>query len=112
MTTFDLNKLWNLYLCADNNHGGTHNRICKTLSDKYRKGVYDHDRAVGYIERQLVILAAKECVQQEYEGRGRMSADQIRDAVKSTYPRKMRLQVAEHMANNLCDEFRLGNFYS
>ena len=111
MTTSDLNKLWNLYLCADNSHGDIHNKVCKTLCDKYRKGVYDNERAVGYIERQLVILAAKDCVQQEYEGEGKMSAEQIRSAVKSTYPKQMRLQVAEHMASNLCDEFKLGNYY-
>lgn len=54
----------NLELCARNNDGVLWNDVVATLLKKYKKGVYDSNRAVSFIERNLVLPIAKREIEQ------------------------------------------------
>lgn len=79
-----------------------YNSVGKTLSKFYQKGIFSFDRAVAYIERYLLVPAAKD-YQREY---GSMTT-----AWNTLFPKSERLVAAESIAHSFVSEFRLGNFW-
>lgn len=85
------------------NFSDTHyNSVGKTLSKFYQKGTFNLDRAIAYVERYLLVPAAKD-YQREY---GSMTT-----AWNTMFPKPERLTAAESIAHAFVSEFKLGNFW-
>ncbi len=99
---FDNHALTELELIAENDCGERVNTVYKVLSKKHKQGIYDMERAIGYIERQLVLPAAKTYL---------MENCSMTQGLRNTFPKAMRLQVAEIIEAKQRAEFNLGNYW-
>ncbi len=88
---FDNHALTELELIAENDCGERVNTVYKVLSKKHQQGIYDMERAIRYIERQLVLPAAKTYL---------MENCSMTQGLRNTFPKAMRLQVAEIIEPN------------
>jgi hypothetical protein len=89
-----------LYAC---NFSESHyNTVGKTLSRFYKAGTYNHDRAIAYIDRYLVIPAAKDY---------KLSFGGMTDIWHSMFPKATRTVAAESIANSFVSEFKIGNLF-
>ena len=102
MTGFDAHALTELELIAENDCGERCNSVYRTLSKKHQKGTYDMEKAIGYIERHLVLPAAKTYLMEQCS---------MTQGLRNTFPKSMRLQVAETIEEKQRAEFNLGNYY-
>ncbi len=100
--SFDYHALTELELIAENDCGERVNTVYKVLSKKHKQGIYDMERAIGYIERQLVLPAAKTYL---------MENCSMTQGLRNTFPKSMRLQVAENIEAKQRAEFNLGNYW-
>lgn len=100
--TIDTNAARELHLYAINFSESHYNSVGKTLSKFYQKGTFNLDRAIAYIERYLLVPAAKD-YQREY---GSMTT-----AWNTVFPKPERLAAAESIAHSFVSEFKLGNFW-
>jgi hypothetical protein len=91
-----------LQLYALNFSGSHYNMVGKTLSKFYQKGTYSHDRAIAYIERYLLVPAAK-----DYN----LCHGSMYTAWNTIFPKPERMAAAESIARSFVSEFRLGNFW-
>ena len=60
MTDFDCHAATELDLYARNFSGEHYNSVGKCLSKHHKRGEFNYEIAVGYIERNLVLPAAKD----------------------------------------------------
>jgi hypothetical protein len=89
-----------LYAC---NFSGSHyNTVGKTLSKFYKQGTYSHDRAVAYVERYLLIPAAKDY---------KLCYGSMTDTWQGLFNKPTRVAAADAIALSFVSEFRLGNFW-
>ena len=103
MTGHDPHAERELELYACNFSGEHYNTVARTLSKKHESGVYDMERAIGYIERNLVTPAAKDYLTCHCS---------MTESLRGMFPKSFRLAVAESIEDQLRDEFRLGNYYN
>lgn len=101
MTDFE-HKMFDLGLTAENFCGETVNKVYITLSKKHKANVFDYERAIGYVDRQMLIPAAKDAV---------LTKGSMTESWKSKYPKALRMQVAENIVNKLLAEFRCENYW-
>jgi len=91
-----------LQLYACNFSASHYNTTGKTLSKFYKQGVYSHDRAIAYIDRYLLIPAAKDY---------KLTYGSMRDKWNTLFPKIERMLAAECIAHAFVSEFKLGNFW-
>lgn len=103
MTVFDQDALCELDLYARNFSGRHYNNIGICLSKFHRRGDYNVDTAIGFIERNLVMPAAKDYLLCH----GSMSQN-----LRNTFPKGMRTRVAEMLEESFRAEFNLGNYWN
>lgn len=101
--TIDTTAARELEVYAVNFSESHYNTVGKTLSKFYRKGMFNLDRAIAYVERYLLVPAAKD-YQREY---GSMTT-----AWNTLFPKPERLAAAESIAHAFASEFHLGNFWN
>ena len=101
MTDFE-HRMNDLELTAKSFCGESVNKVYKTLSKKHKANVFDYERAIDYIDRQMLIPAAKDDV---------LTKGSMKEAWRSKYPRALRMQVAEIIVDKMLVEFRLGNYW-
>jgi len=73
----------------------------KTLGKFHQANTFSLDRAIKYLDRYLLLPAAKEYLKQY----GSMT-----DSIKQMFPKAERLKLAEVLALEMVGEFRLGNY--
>jgi hypothetical protein len=88
-----------LYAC--NFNGKLLNEVVATLLKFFKRGDYNHDRAVGYISRTLMTPAAKQYVIDCYSPG---------TVWKEIFPKPERDYAAETMAELLHSDFQLGAY--
>lgn len=89
-----------LYAC---NFSELHyNMVGKTLSKFHKEGTFNLDRAIAYVDRYLLIPAAKDYAL-EYGG--------MRSSWHTMFPKPTRSHAAESIARSFVSEFRLGNYW-
>jgi len=91
-----------LQMYACNFSESHYNSVGKTLSKFYQKGTFNLDRAIAYIERYLLVPAAK-----DYD----MCYGTMTTSWNTMFPKPERLAAAESIAHAFVSEFRLGNFW-
>ena len=91
-----------LQLYACNFSGPHYNMVGKTLSKFYKQGTYSHERAIAYIDRYLLIPAAKDYV---------LTCGSMYDIWCNMFPKPERMLAAESIAHEFVSEFKLGNFW-
>jgi hypothetical protein len=102
MATFDTIASRELEVYAVNFSSAHYNGVGRTLSKFWRKGTFNLDTAIGYIERNLCTPAAKD-YQQEF---GSMTT-----SWNSMFPKAERMIAAEAIARMFVNEFKLGNLW-
>ena len=102
MTDFE-HTMFDLQVTAENFCGETVNKVYKTLSKKHKANVFDYERAIGCVDRQMLIPAAK-----DYQ----LRKGSMTQSWKSKFPKALRMQVAENIVDKLLVEFRLGNYWA
>lgn len=100
--TIDTEAARELELYAVNFSSAHYNSAGKTLSRFYQKGTFSLDRAIAYIERYLLVPAAKDY---------KLRCGSMATAWNVYFPRPERLVAAESIARAFVSEFRLGNFW-
>jgi hypothetical protein len=100
--TIDTVAARELEVYAVNFSDSHYNTVGKTLSKFYKQGTFSLDRAIAYVERYLLVPAAKD-YQREH---GSMTT-----AWNTMFPKPERLVAAESIAHSFVSEFRLGNFW-
>jgi hypothetical protein len=73
----------------------------KKLGEFHKKGTFSLDRAIAYLNRYLVLPAAKDY---------RLQFGSMTDSVKSMFPAQERAKVAEVLAREMVSEFQIGNY--
>jgi len=101
MTVLD-HAMTELRLAAVNDCGEMVNQVTKTLSKKHQSGEFLYERAIGYVERQLVLPAAKNYALQHCS---------MTQSWRSLFPKALRMQVAEDIVESMLAEFRIGNYW-
>lgn len=76
--------------------------VIKTLSKKYRAGVFSLDRAIDYIDKYCLIPAAKQYT---------LENGSMADKWSRLFDKATRQVAAENIARQWVAEFRLGNFW-
>ena len=76
--------------------------VIKTLSRKYKRGTFDYERAIAYVDRYCLVPAAKQY---------RLEFGGMCDRWSDIFPRSVRLKAAESIVNSWIAEFRLGNYW-
>lgn len=76
--------------------------VIKTLSKKYRAGVFDYGRALEYVDRYCLVPAAKH-YRLEFAG--------IADRWQDLFPKPVRMAAAQSIVDGWVAEFKLGNFW-
>jgi hypothetical protein len=74
-----------------------------TLGKFYRAGTFDLDRGIAYLDRYVLIPAAKQY---------RLEFCGMTDRWNVIFPKPIRLQAAESIVSGMVAEFKLGNFWS
>lgn len=100
--TIDTDAARELELYACNFSESHYNGAAKTLSKFYQKDTFNLDRAIAYIERYLLVPAAK-----DYQ----LCHGSMFQSWNQTFPKPERLVAAENLARMFVSEFRLGNFW-
>ena len=100
--TIDTEAARELELYAVNFSSAHYNSVGKTLSKFYQKGTFSLDRAIAYIERYLLVPAAKDY---------KLCCGSMATAWNVYFPKPERLVAAESIAHAFVSEFRLGNFW-
>ena len=100
---FDTHTLTELQLTAENYCGENVNRVWKTLSKKHQSGVFDYERAIKYIDSQMITPAAKDYA---------MCHCSMTQSWHSLFPKALRMRVAENIVESMLAEFRLGNYWN
>ncbi len=77
------------------------NSTVKCLSKFHKRGDFDLDRAIAYVDRNLVMPAAKDYL---------LCHGSMTQNLKNTFPKCLRLQVAESLTERFVEEFKLGNY--
>lgn len=90
-----------LDLYARNFNGQIYNTVVATLLKFYKRGDYNHDRAIGYISRTLMTPAAKQYVIDC------CSPDTVWNVM---FPKPERDYAAETLAEFLHSDFQLGAY--
>jgi hypothetical protein len=103
MTDFDCHAATELELHARNFSGEHYNSVGKCLSKHHKRGEFSYEIAVGYIERNLVLPAAKDYL---------LTQCSMTQGLRNTFPKSMRLFIAEQLANSYRAEFELGNYWN
>jgi hypothetical protein len=103
MTDFDCHAATELDLYARNFSGVHYNSVGKCLSKFHQRGDFNYERAVKYIERNLVMPAAKDYL---------LCFGSMTQSLRNTFPKSMRLFVSEQLANSFRAEFELGNYWA
>ena len=103
MTDFDCHAATELELHARNFSGEHANTVGKCLSKFHKRGEFSYEIAVKYIERNLVLPAAKDYL---------LTCCSMTQGLRNTFPKSMRLFVAEQVATNYGAEFELGNYWN
>ena len=91
-----------LYACNEPGMDIYYNNVAKCLSKFHKNGTYDYERAVKYIERNLVLPAAKDYL---------MCHGSMTQSLRNTFPKNLRMVIAEDIANAFRAEFELGNYW-
>jgi hypothetical protein len=91
-----------LQLYACNFSSAHYNMVGKTLSKFYKQGTYSHDRAIAYIDRYLLIPAAKDY---------KLTCGSMYDKWNAMFPKAERMLAAESIAHEFVSEFKLGNLW-
>lgn len=73
----------------------------KTLGKFHKKGTYNLDRAIQYLDRYCLIPAAKQYL---------LDFGSMTDSIKTIFPKSDRLKLAEYLALEMVGEFRLNNY--
>lgn len=89
-----------LYAC--NFSESYYNMVGKTLSKFHKNGEFNLDRAIAYVDRYLLVPAAKDYAL-EYGG--------MFSSWHTMFPKSTRSHAAESIARNFVSEFRLGNYW-
>ena len=100
--TIDTDAVRELELYALNFSESHYNTVGKTLSKFYQKGTFSLDRAIAYIERYLLVPAAKDY---------KLCCGSMSQSWNQMFPKPERLVAAESIAHAFVSEFRLGNFW-
>lgn len=100
--TIDTTAARELELYAVNFSESHYNTVAKTLSKFYKQGTFNLDRAIAYIERYLLVPAAK-----DYN----LCHGSMFTPWNAVFPKPERLVAAESIARSFVSEFRLGNFW-
>ena len=74
-----------------------------TLGKFYRKGTFNRDRAIAYVDRYVLIPAAKQY---------RLEFCGMREKWDTVFPKPSRLEAADSIVSGMVAEFKLGNFWS
>ena len=101
-TTMDFISVTELDLYACNFSGEHYNQVDRVLSKFHKKGTFSLDRAIPYVERNLVMPAAKDYL---------LVFGSMTDSLRTMFPKSLRMAVAELITRRFVDEYRLGNFY-
>ena len=102
MTDFDSHAATELDSYACNFSSAHYNNVGKVLSKFHKNGTYDYERAVKYIERNLVLPAAKDYL---------LCHCSMTKSLRNTFPKNLRMVIAEDIANSFKAEFELGNYW-
>ena len=100
--TIDTDAARELELYALNFSESHYNTVGKTLTKFYKKGTFNLDRAIAYIERYLLVAAAKDY---------KLCNGSMSTSWNQMFPKPERLVAAESIAHAFVSEFRLGNFF-
>lgn len=100
--TIDATAARELELYACNFSESHYNTVGRTLTKFYKKDTLSFDRAVAFIERYLLVPAAK-----DYQ----LNYGSLTTSWNSTFPKAERMVAAESIAHAFMSEFRLGNFW-
>jgi len=100
--TIDTDAVRELELYALNFSESHYNTVGKTLTKFYKKGTFNLDRAIAYIERYLLVAAAKDY---------KLCNGSMSTSWNQMFPKPERLVAAESIAHAFVSEFRLGNFF-
>jgi hypothetical protein len=100
--TIDADAVRELELYACNFSSVHYNMVGKTLSKFYKQGTFNLDRAIAYIERYLLVPAAKDY---------KLCNGSMRTTWNQMFPKPERIAAAESIAQMFVSEFRLGNFW-
>lgn len=100
--TIDATAARELQLYACNFSESHYNSVGKTLSKFYKNGTFNLDRAIAYIERYLLVPAAKDY---------KLCYGSMATSWNQMFPKPERLVAAESIAHGFVSEFRLGNFW-
>jgi hypothetical protein len=100
--TIDTTAARELQLYACNFSESHYNSVGKTLSKFYKNGTFNLDRAIAYIERYLLVPAAKDY---------KLCYGSMDTSWNQLFPKPERLVAAESIAHAFVSEFRLGNFW-
>jgi hypothetical protein len=76
--------------------------VIRTLSKKYRAGVFDYGRALSYVDRCCLMPAARQ-YRREFAG--------INDRWQDLFPKPVREAAAAAIVDGWLAEFRLGNYW-
>ena len=101
--TIDTTAARELEVYAVNFSGSHYNTVGKTLSKFYKQGTFNLDRAIAYIERYLLVPAAKDY---------KLCYGSMATSWSQMFPKPERLVAAESIAHAFVSEFRLGNFWN
>lgn len=77
------------------------NSTVKCLAKFHKRGDFELDRAIAYVDRNLVMPAAKDYL---------LRHGSMTQSLKSTFPKCLRVQVAESLTRRFVEEFKLGNY--
>jgi len=100
---FDNHAITELQLTAENHCGEYVNMVWKTLSKKHKAGVFDYERAIKYVDRYMIIPAAKDYA---------MCHCSMTQSWHSLFPKALRMEVAENIVESMLAEFRIGNYWN
>lgn len=101
--TIDATAARELEVYACNFSESHYNTVAKTLSKFYKQGTFSLDRAIAYVERYLLIPAAKDY---------KLCYGSMSTPWHTMFPKPERLMAAESIAHAFVSEFRLGNFWN
>lgn len=94
-----MNTETNLELSTRNYNGTKWNTVIHTLKRKFDQGIYDSERAAGYIERYLVTDCAKQ-----------LHKDEDEVTWQTLYPIEMRQRVSRAIESELAEDFNHGAY--
>ena len=73
-----------------------------TLGKFHKKGTFNRDRGIAYLDRYVLIPAAKQY---------RLECCSMTDRWSDVFPKAARLEAAESILDGMVAEFKLGNYW-